>query len=154
GICVSHAPDTTNPPGSIDGTAGILGCDPSEPASPSHLHSTGDLNYSVPFVPVDTSDQLYPPATNYPFNRFNSNEIQQASTRPDGTGEVFFQALTLTEAPGLGCGELESDKQPRACWLVIVPRGEFQPNGQRTTGELGNPTGFVNESPLGAASWA
>ncbi len=154
GICTSHTPDLTNPPGTVDGSPGILGCDPSEPASDSHLQHGTDPIYSVPFIPVDTTQKVYPPATNLPFNRFNSNEIQQASTRPDGTGEVFFQALTRTEAPGLGCGELEATNRPRACWLVIVPRGEYQPNGAHTTGELGNATGFVNESPLGAASWA
>ena len=154
GICTSHTPDVANPPGTVDGSPGTLGCDPSEPTSSSHLQNSADSFYSVPFIPVDTTDRIYPPPTNLPFNRFNSNEVQQASTRPDGTGEVFFQAFTRTEAPGLGCGELESNNQPRDCWLVIVPRGEYQPNGARTTGELGNATGFVNESPLGAASWA
>src|SRR5262249_41148898 len=101
-----------------------------------------------------SSDKIYGPAQNYPFNRYNSNEVQQAFTRPDGTGEVFFHAFTKTEAPGLGCGDVGTNGQARGCWLVIVPRGEYEPNGAQLDD---NPTGFtgmIKESPLGAASWA
>src|SRR5262249_46794024 len=108
-------------------------------------------SYTVPFIPVNTSDKLYQPPT-YPFTKFNSNEMQQVGTRPDGTGEVYFHTLTKREAPGLGCGAVKEDGQPRGCWLVIVPRGEFEPNGWKLSG-LGTDAS-INESPLGAASWA
>lgn len=153
-ICVSRAPDTADPPGAVNGSAGSLGCDPGEPAVATHLDPGADTNqnYSVPFVPVDTTTKIYGQPTDY-FNRFNTNEVQEANTGPDGTGQVFFQSLTVRQAPGLGCGELETGGRPRGCWLVIVPRGEYEPNGWKLNGSIGRP-GFVNESPLGASSWA
>ena len=157
-LCDSHTPSTDKPPNPFGSSVPILGCDPAEPTSSSHDDQHGSNGiYSVPFVPVDTTDKIYDPETNYPFNQFNSNEIQLASTGSDGTGQAYFQAFTKTEAPSLGCGELESTGQPRDCWLVIVPRGEYEPNGFKVAnpqGGGGNPAETVNESPLGAASWA
>jgi hypothetical protein len=153
-ICTSHTPSTTAPPGAVDGSFPLLGCDPGEPAG-AHLDPNGSNQvYTVPFVPVDSTDRIYSPPTSYPFNRFNSNEVQQVATRPDGTGDVYFQALTKTEASGLGCGEVESNGRPRGCWLVIVPRGEYQPNGAALGPDSNVQTGMINESPLGASSWA
>ena len=55
--------------------------------------------------------------------------MQEATTDPNGTGQQQFETLTANQAPGLGCGQLESNGQPRDCWLVIVPRGQYEPNG-------------------------
>jgi hypothetical protein len=154
-ICVSHTPSTTDPPGGVGGTGPGIGCDPREPSDPSHLDpaASNQDNYSVPFIPVGLSEKVYGYSTEF-YDRFNSNEVQTANTRPDGTGQVFFQTLTATQAPGLGCGLREAGGQPRDCWLVIVPRGEVEPNGYTINNTALDARGFMNESPLGAASWA
>jgi hypothetical protein len=152
-ICATHIPSTDNPPGTADGSLAQIGCDPAEPGGGHLIPNTGEFAYHVPFVPVDTIDKIYD-AGSFPFNRFNTNEVQQAPTRPDGSGEVFFQAFTKTEAPGLGCGEVLGGSQARGCWLVIVPRGEYEPNGAKLEGNPENSFGRINESPLGASSWA
>ena len=93
--------------------------------------------------------------TNQYFNEFNTNEVQAAVTSSDGTGQLQFETLTGTEAPGLGCGELESNGQPRNCWLVIVPRGEYEPNGFQINPNITAGTaGFLDSSPLSASNWA
>jgi hypothetical protein len=153
--CVAGAvANPTTPPIAADGSAASLGCDPKEPGTNSgHVPPQGDgLTYSVPFTPVGTTDKIYGTTTDF-YDRFNTNEIQQASTGPDGTGQAFFQTLTATQAPGLGCGAVESNGKPRSCWLVIVPRGEYEPNGWHVNASLSGP-GVLQESPLGASSWA
>src|SRR5262249_22127720 len=64
-------------------------------------------------------------------------------------------ALTNVQAPHLGCGLVQSDGQPRGCWLVIVPRGQYEPNGFKVVnfGHFG-PDGSLQGSPLSAANWA
>lgn len=157
-LCVSPQPSVTDPPGTQDGSGPSVGCDPSEPRDSSHVDPCpapqicGKGRYSVPFVPVGTTDKIYGEVTAF-YDEFNTNEVQQASTGADGTGQQSFQTLTATQAPGLGCGLLKPDGQPRGCWLVIVPRGTYEPNGWKLTPSTGIP-GFVNESPVGAASWA
>ncbi|MER7275101.1 hypothetical protein ABT369_11625 [Dactylosporangium sp. NPDC000244] len=153
-VCDKHQPSTAEPP-AAPGLAAFLGCDPAEdPAAPGYSHHNpagGTDTYTVPFVPVNTTDKIYQPGE-WPFNKYNSNEIQQAGTRADGTGDAYFNTLTQTEAPGLGCGEIKSDGKPRDCWLVIVPRGEYEPNGWKL--QDFDAASIIQESPLGAASWA
>jgi hypothetical protein len=79
--------------------------------------------------------------------------VDGAATAPDGTGVVTFQVYTAVESPGLGCGEIETNGQTRNCWLVIVPRGSYEPNGWKLSPN-NDLTGTINESPLGATSWA
>jgi hypothetical protein len=160
GICApGSAPSTSNPPGTLDGSGASVGCDPTEPASGgNHVAPCPDGqtclpgNYSVPFTPVGSTDKIYGQATDQ-YDQFSTNEVQEASTGADGTGQQFFQALTAVQAPGLGCGLPAPDGRPRGCWLVIVPRGQYEPNGWKINGSTGIP-GFLNESPLGAATWA
>ncbi len=152
---------------SLDGSGPGAGCDPEEPVQGA---SQPDIDpaianaqqYTVPFVPVGgcAPQQAGCPAystadTNQFFDQNNTNEVEGAVTGSDGTGQLQFETLTDTQAPGLGCGQLDSSGQPQSCWLVIVPRGEFEPNGFQinpniTAGE----SGFLNSSPLGASNWA
>src|SRR5262249_6216864 len=86
-------------------------------------------------------------ATTQYFNRFDTNEVQVAVTNPNGTGQQHFETLTNTEAPGLGCGKPQAGGQPRGCWLVIVPRGRYEPNGYLEDTS-------IQSSPLSASNWA
>lgn len=162
--CVDGAtPSTDQPAAPANGNSPGFGCDPAEPVDPSHLDPSQNpsdqaQNYTVPFVPVGTDQKIYnqegatDSLLDY-FSEFNSNEIQAASTGPDGTGQQFFQTLTGTEAPGLGCGQPEDSGSARGCWLVVVPRGQYEPNGWKI-GPDSTVLDTLNESPLGASSWA
>jgi hypothetical protein len=154
-ICApGSTPSATSPPGTADGSAANNGCDTVEPADPADLQPGGSpFSYSVPFVPVGTTDKIYGQVTQY-YDQFNTNEVQEANTGADGTGQQFFQTLTSTEAPGLGCGDLESNGRPRDCWLVIVPRGEYMANGFKINPQETSSINFLNDSPLGASNWA
>src|SRR5262249_55262739 len=104
--------------------------------------------YNVPFDPLNgaliygSGDE----GTGQYFNRFNTNEVQEAVTGPDGTGQQHFEVLTSTEAPALGCGDSDAG-QPRGCWLVIVPRGQYEPNGYKQDNHM-------QSTPLSASNWA
>jgi hypothetical protein len=140
------------------------GCDPNEPTAENPAHcdpsATGAAacpggQYSIPFVPAD--DPTHPlygagasgEGTGTLFNEFNTNEVQAAYTAADGTGQQQFETLTQTQAPGLGCGEAESNGQTRDCWLVIVPRGTYEPNGFKSSNSVP-----LFTSPLSASNWA
>jgi hypothetical protein len=163
-LCVTgSAASTSTPPGSLDGASAANGCDPQEPGStsPSHIapcagsSCVAASSYTIPFVPV--SDPTNPAYTtndlNQWFNEFNTDEVPLATTAADGTGRVQFETLTGTDAPGLGCGQLESDGSARGCWLVIVPRGQFEPNGYQIHGFTGSGA-FEMSTPLSASNWA
>lgn len=154
-LCVSGSkPSTTSPPGTADGSAPNNGCDTAEPSNLSHLQPGGSTNsYSVPFIAAGTTDKIYGQATDY-YDQFNSNEVQEANTGTDGKGQQFFQTLTATEAPGLGCGQREASGAVRNCWLVIVPRGEYMANGNKINTAEATSINFLNDSPLGASNWA
>jgi uncharacterized membrane protein YgcG len=149
------APSATQPPLLRDGSSPDNGCDPGEnPDAPGYSHKDPRANvtsYAVPFVPVGTTEAQFDPQL-WPFNKFNSNEVQQAETRADGTGEVFFNTLTRRESSGLGCGNVRTDGTAQGCWLVIVPRGEYEPNGWKLSGD--GRASIMQESPLGVGSWA
>ncbi|MGW2559872.1 hypothetical protein ACWCXB_11610 [Streptomyces sp. NPDC001514] len=83
-----------------------------------------------------------------------TNEVPHARSGPDGKGEVYFEAQTALEAPGLGCGEVPagaSNGSPgRSCWLVVVPRGETEVDGGSYRSQ---PSGQLQSSPLTAGNW-
>ncbi|MFE7777769.1 hypothetical protein ACFU5O_28495 [Streptomyces sp. NPDC057445] len=83
-----------------------------------------------------------------------TNEVPYARSGPDGRGEVYFETQTALEAPGLGCGEVPRGASGatagRACWLVVVPRGETEVNG---TSYTSRPSGLLESSPLSASNW-
>ena len=152
---VGAVASVTSPPGTADGSVANNGCDTLERADPTHVESGDTTDYSIPFVPVtDPSTRLYSDHLSDAFNQFTSNEVQEANTNTDGSGKQFFQTLTAVEAPGLGCGALTAGK-PRDCWLVIVPRGQYKPNGWKiNTGLTTGSPNFLTDSPLGASNWA
>jgi hypothetical protein len=156
-------PSTTSPPSGPGGGA-AQGCDPYEPAAETPAHcdpsATGAAactggQFSIPFVPADdSSNPLYGAGasgagTGTIFNQFNTNEVQAAYTAADGTGQQQFETLTQTQASGLGCGEAESNGQTRDCWLIIVPRGTYEPNGFKSSNSVP-----LFTSPLSASNWA
>ena len=156
-------PSTTAPP-SGPGGGPAQGCDPYEPAAETPAHcdpsATGAAacsggQFSIPFVPADdTKNPLYGAGasgagTGTLFNQFDTNEVQAAYTSADGTGQQQFETLTQVQAPGLGCGEAESNGQTRNCWLVIVPRGTYEPNGFKSSNSVP-----LFTSPLSAGNWA
>lgn len=152
------APSLTSPPRSADGTGPADGCDPEEPSDPSHLApcpagtSCTPTLYTIPFAPVsDPTHPNYNPGTTY-YSKFNTDEVQETVTAADGKGQQQFETLTGVQAPGLGCGLAESDGSTRGCWLVIVPRGTYEPNGYKIV--PGNTSSFINTSPLSASNWA
>ncbi len=150
-------PSTSNPPDSQNGDTAVFGCDPEEPgnSNPSDVDPSSPTEYFVPFVPVnEPSSPAYTDSdlSSY-FTQFNTNEVQEAVTNSDGSGQLQFETLTGTQAPGLGCGELESNGQVRNCWLVIVPRGEYEPNGYEIN-PGGGESQVLYSSPLSASNWA
>jgi len=157
-LCAPGATPSTDPahtPGTHDGSSFILGCDTQEPGThPEHVVPSNPNNYNIPFIPVGTTNRIYGPAADY-YDQFNTNEVQEANTGSDGTGQYFFQTLTSTEAPGLGCGAVQSSGSARGCWLVIVPRGEYKANGYKVDISTSNGNlSYLNDSPLGASNWA
>jgi hypothetical protein len=89
------------------------------------------------------------------FDQQSTNEIPFARTSADGTGQVAFETLTAQEAPGLGCGTpitaSDGSTSARPCWLVVVPRGDTEVNGQPASA---NVTRALITSPLSATNWA
>jgi hypothetical protein len=155
-------PSTTNPPGPLDGLSPSQGCDTEEPSDPSHMAPCpGDFcnpdTFDIPFDPVTDTNQSqldYAEGDTTYYNKFNTDEVQEAVSNSAGVGQLQFETLTGIQAPGLGCGQAETGNSPRGCWLVIVPRGEYEPNGfdkiNKTTG-----TEFsLASSPLSATNWA
>ncbi|HEY7811890.1 MAG TPA: hypothetical protein VIC62_01560, partial [Nakamurella sp.] len=170
--CGTGAVPSTNPANTPPGPYGdpSMGCDPYEPGTetPSHClpNATGNTvcgapadYYSIPFVPADDPTGLVYQQTNLGqyFSPYNTNEVQVAYTAADGTGQRQFETLTAKQSLGLGCGETESNGQTRDCWLVIVPRGTFEPNGFQvspTASGLFSAGKFLDSSPLSAGNWA
>ncbi|MGI5137498.1 hypothetical protein [Streptomyces sp. CA-106110] len=138
--------------------------------------NTRQLNYGSKLVDEAQKDKMPPPSSTgisyVPFrpvagkvikfgnwNEFydvnTTNEVSYARTGPNGTGEVYFEAQTGLEAPGLGCGEVPAGKSGattgRKCWLVIVPRGDTEVDGSAYTSQ---PSGMLQSSPLSASNWA
>lgn len=162
-ICATNSgPSTSNPPASKSGNNPPAGCDTLEPSDPTHVAPCPGPNctpgtYTIPFAPVTVSDPTNPANLDYSadttyYSQFNTDEVQAAVSNKDGNGQQQFETLTGVQASGLGCGQAEANGQPRGCWLVIVPRGEYQPNGFHI-----NPLSFnsgLTTSPLAASNWA
>lgn len=83
------------------------------------------------------------------FDRYTSNESNHVRTRGDGTGEDFFEVQTGVESPGLGCGQTRDGEGP-LCWLVVVPRGEFEVDGSKRGLTFAE---GLDTSPLLTSNW-
>jgi len=126
----------------------------------------GINNYYMPFVPAPQSG----PTTAYKrpaldtqddsdyFDNADTNEVDYARTDADGSGNKYFQMQNNTESPGLGCGQAVTDPSApggttnEPCWLVVVPRGDTDVNGDVVTGDSANSA--LNSSPLSATNWS
>jgi hypothetical protein len=159
-LCASN---TTNPPpGGLDGSSAADGCDPLEPSDPTHMAPCPGTycdpdGFDIPFDPVTDTNQSeldYGIGDTTYYSEFNTDEVQEAVTSQAGTGQQQFETLTGVQAPGLGCGMAESDNSPRGCWLVIVPRGEYEPNGYDKINTTTGVNGHLVSSPLSATNWA
>ncbi|MFF9017374.1 hypothetical protein ACF09C_30970 [Streptomyces sp. NPDC014870] len=119
---------------------------PLPPPSPS------GISYA-PFRSV-TGDEVSPGNWNEFFDVNSTNEIPYARTNARGEGEVYFEAQSGVEAPGLGCGDATEQQggtvTGRGCWLVIVPRGTSEVDGSGYTSQS---SGQLQSSPLSPANW-
>jgi hypothetical protein len=120
--------------------------DPDEPLTPSGPNQT----VCVPFRPV-AGDTYTGCGTSKYFDQSTTNEVPFALTRPDGTGQIFFNVQTERAAPGLGCGEpltVDGVTKGRSCWLVIVPRDDREVDGSQATVST-----RLASSPLSTSNW-
>lgn len=137
--------------------------DPKQSLGPAYTHAQYGYpaTNTVPFWSVDdpgkkalgwTNDQYNLP----PFGAAQSNEVTYARTAADGTGQYIVNLQSALSAPYLGCGSTTYAAKGDTCWLVIVPRGEYDLNGtkasQHDTSLPQNYT-YVDGSPLSASVW-
>ncbi|MCX5214899.1 hypothetical protein OG689_37535 [Kitasatospora sp. NBC_00240] len=124
--------------------------DPAETIRPA----TENQNVYAPFRPVGGAAAETDGTSQY-YDSQSTNEVPFAPTRADGTGQLYFEVQTGMEAPGLGCGQTPPDQpgpflEGRACWLVIVPRGDREVDGQPPIGDSAK----LQSSPLSTTNWA
>ncbi|BBH17973.1 hypothetical protein Back2_22600 [Nocardioides baekrokdamisoli] len=101
-----------------------------------------------------TNDQYNAP----PFTPAQSNEVTYARTADDGTGQYIFNLQSALTAPYLGCGNQALHAAGDTCYLVVVPRGEYNLNGELAAnepndGSYGSNFDYVAGSPLSASAW-
>ncbi|MEV8095478.1 hypothetical protein [Kitasatospora sp. NPDC085879] len=123
--------------------------DPAETIRPTRENE----NVYVPFRPA-TGDPAETGGTSQWFDIQSTNEVPFAPTRADGTGQIWFEVQTGSEAPGLGCGQTPKGQsgpftEGRRCWLVIVPRGDREVDGQPPSGQSAQ----LQSSPLSTTNW-
>ncbi|MFI1394970.1 hypothetical protein [Streptomyces sp. NPDC020681] len=123
--------------------------DPEQPLPPA----TGTGISYVPFKSA-TGEVITKGNWNEFYDVNTTNEVPYARSGPDGKGEVYFEAQSGLEAPGLGCGEVPAGSSTpasgRPCWLVVVPRGESEVDGGSYRAQ---PSGLLQSSPLTASNW-
>ncbi|MFB6959735.1 hypothetical protein ACFCYB_22590 [Streptomyces sp. NPDC056309] len=106
----------------------------------------------VPFKSVDGTMVTANTQNNPFYNRNTTNEVDFARTGADGTGREYFEVQTANEAPHLGCGAQagkKGDARPRSCWLVIVPQGHLDLDGEPYADKS-----IVNAgSPVSSTNW-
>lgn len=93
-----------------------------------------------------------------PYGSAQSNEVSYARTAADGTGQYIFNLQSALSAPYLGCGNAAEAAAGNTCWLVVVPRGEYDLNGDQASqqpqgGSYGANYNYVAGSPLSASAW-
>jgi len=137
--------------------------DPKQDLGPAYTHGQFGLTptNAVPFWSINdpqkkdlgwTNDAYNQP----PFNPGQTNEVTFARTGADGTGQYIVNLQSALSAPYLGCGNPTLVKAGNSCYLVVVPRGEYNPNGQRAQDHdtsLPQNYSYVAGSPLSASVW-
>ena len=141
--------------------------DPKQDLGPSYTHAQFGLPPAnlVPFWSINDPGKANLGWTNDsnnlpPFGAAQSNEVTYARTAADGTGQSIFSLQSALSAPYLGCGDPTYTSKGYSCYLVVVPRGEYDVNGTKANDrdpnnspDLGqNPT-YVDGSPLSASVW-
>ncbi|MFE4537281.1 hypothetical protein ACFRKB_19710 [Streptomyces scopuliridis] len=119
-----------------------------DPLEKEYADSGAD-NPFVPFRPLAGEPTDSPADATY-FSNNDTNAQPWLRTRADGSGEAVFEVKTAIEAPYLGCGDVGGAAgagKPRKCWLVVVPRGEHDPDGSVNAAE------GVHTSPLSQSNW-
>ncbi|MDA5140688.1 hypothetical protein PEM37_04160 [Streptomyces sp. AD681] len=101
----------------------------------------------VPFRPV-TGDPTSSPYDSTYFGAGDTNSLAWLPNDGNGEGETVFELKSALEAEYLGCGaRTTSDGKVRPCWLVVVPRGEHEPDG------VSDPGRAVLTSALSTTNW-
>jgi hypothetical protein len=124
-----------------------------DPLETYTTRSKGCSNVFVPFESVTGVTETCDSSQFFDAN--TTNEVDLARTQADGTGTVFFETQTATEAAGLGCGAPLSAGSGavtgRRCWLVVVPRNNKEVDGSVRTIQQ---TNQLDSSPLSATNWS
>ncbi|MFF4704000.1 hypothetical protein ACWC4D_15905 [Streptomyces sp. NPDC001288] len=137
----------------------MVSADPaaSQVYDPAETRYTG-ANAFVPFQPVGGLPATTSATDTTYFGPLDTNEQVANRTFANGTGEVNFEVQDAVEAPHLGCGANTapsgSDPAPRACWLVVVPRGTHEADGTDVLNTGDGRTPNLATSPLSASNWA
>ncbi|MFE9608676.1 hypothetical protein [Streptomyces sp. NPDC006012] len=109
---------------------------------------TGDFGQTfAPFRPVSGKATRTALDTTY-FSSGDTNSVSWLPNDGSGSGETVFEMKSALEAEYLGCGARRSPSGAiEPCWLVVVPRGEHEPDGTSKTG-----TGVIT-SALSQSNW-
>ncbi|MER5793499.1 hypothetical protein [Streptomyces sp. NPDC001980] len=110
------------------------GHDPLESDSSTSVDKNG--THYVPFRPVGgQGDPTTGPTDTTYFTDGDTNADPFMPNDGDGGGDISFELKSAVEQPALGCGaRTTSAGEIQPCWLVVVPRGTHDPNGQTHTG--------------------
>ncbi|RPE78981.1 MULTISPECIES: hypothetical protein [unclassified Frondihabitans] len=109
--------------------------------------------YRVPFRSVDGTLAKSTGDLSKIYDASTTNEVTAARTAANGSGQVQFETQSSLDAPQLGCGadqKTATGTAPRACWLVIVPRGTHNLDGSPQTETA---SGRISGSPLSTTAW-
>ncbi|NUQ97594.1 MAG: hypothetical protein HOY79_13920 [Streptomyces sp.] len=155
--CQYGASPTTNrggwPGNSLDDTRQVFySADPTNYGQDNRYGAANpNAGGEVPFKSVDGTTITTNTQNNALYNYNTTNEVDFARTGADGTGKEYFEVQTANEAPHLGCGEPVTTggvTQPRSCWLVIVPQGHLdldgQPYADKSQVNAGSPVSSTN----------
>ena len=105
------------------------------------------LSYAYPFVAAGSGESTFDVLQF--FSPTSSNEIGAAPSGADGTGVVNFEVQTSLESRHLGCGLDDGYGSGAPCYLVFVPRGELDLDGNPAADSEGK----INGSPLSLSAW-
>ncbi|PZF79114.1 hypothetical protein [Jiangella anatolica] len=84
------------------------------------------------------------------YGKGSTNEQPWVPTAGSGEGRTVFWVQSAKEAAHLGCGRVGDDGgDPQPCWLVVVPRGAYDPFGNVRGAQVGGV-----DSPLSASNFA
>ncbi|GAA1969530.1 hypothetical protein GCM10009798_32660 [Nocardioides panacihumi] len=130
-------------------------------ADRTHAQFGRDPEKLVPFWSVDDPEKkdlgwVNDAYNQPPYNSAQSNEVTYARTAADGTGQYIVNLQSALSSPYLGCGNPTLTRAGYSCWLVVVPRGEFNLNGARADthdDSLPQNSQYVAGSPLSASAW-